>query len=79
MEGCLRVVDNHVVKDEARGLVLLRNFSERVQEETITQFHDVGLVNTSDFLQRSQRVERLMYENIGTLRLFFRAKSNAKR
>ena len=46
----LRVVHNHIVVLDAGSLVLLGNAAESVQEKTITELHDVCLVNTSDFL-----------------------------
>ena len=47
----LRVVNNHVVEFDTSRLVLLRDASESVKEQTISEFHDVGLVHASDFLQ----------------------------
>lgn len=40
------VVDNHVVC--LNGRVFLADLADRVAEETISQFHDVGLVDASD-------------------------------
>ena len=45
-----RIVNDHVVGSDTGALVLLRNLTEGVQEKTITELHDVGLVDTSDFL-----------------------------
>ena len=47
-----RVVDNHVVVLDASALVVLSYATEGVEEETVTELHDVRLVDTSDFLQR---------------------------
>ena len=47
----LRVVDNHVIESETGRLVLLRDLSESVQEETVTELHDVSFVNTGNFLK----------------------------
>lgn len=46
----IRVINNHVVELDARGLVLLGDPSESVEEETITELHDVGLVHAGNFL-----------------------------
>ena len=51
----IRVVDDHVVVFDASALVLLRNATESVEEETITELHDIGLVDTSHFLPRTTR------------------------
>lgn len=48
--GYVRVVDNHVVSNDTRALILLRHFPESVKEESIAEFHDVRLVHASDFL-----------------------------
>jgi hypothetical protein len=45
-----RVVDDHVVRGDARRLVLLRNAAERVQEEAVAELHDVRLVNARHLL-----------------------------
>ena len=45
-----RVVNDHVVVLDASALVILGHLAESVQEQTITELHDVGLVDTSDFL-----------------------------
>ena len=45
-----RIVNDHVVGSDTGALVLLRNLTEGVQEKTITELHDVCLMNTSDFL-----------------------------
>ena len=45
-----RIVNDHVVGSDTGALVLLRNLAEGVQEKTITELHDVCLVNTSNFL-----------------------------
>lgn len=44
------VVDNHVVELDARAGVLLRDLTAGVEEETISQLHDVGLVDAGDLL-----------------------------
>lgn len=46
----VRVVDDHVVVLDARRLVLFGDLAECVQEQTITELHDVGLVDAGDFL-----------------------------
>lgn len=48
--GNTRVVDDHVVSDNACCLVILRDPPERVEEKAITELHDIGLVYTCDFL-----------------------------
>lgn len=45
-----RVVDDHVIGNEALTRVLLRYTTESVKEEAVTKLHDVGLVHTSNFL-----------------------------
>lgn len=47
----IRVINNHIVVLDPSKLVLLGDAAESVQEETITKLHDVGLVDTGDFLQ----------------------------
>ena len=47
----VRVVDDHVVVLNARRLVFLSNFTEGVEEKTVTELHDVGLVDASNFLR----------------------------
>lgn len=49
--GCLRVIDNHVVVLNSSALVFLCDPAEGVEEETVTELHDVGLVDASNFLQ----------------------------
>ena len=44
------VVDNHVVKLDSRAGVLLGDLATGVEEETISQLHDVGLVDAGDLL-----------------------------
>jgi hypothetical protein len=44
------VVDNHVVRSDTGCLVLFRDSAEGVEEETVTELHDVGLVHASDLL-----------------------------
>lgn len=46
----IRVIDDHVVVLKTRRLVLLRNPTEGVQEQTITKLHDVGFVDACNFL-----------------------------
>lgn len=46
----LRVVNNHVIKLDAGGPVLLRHATEGVEEKAVTKLHDVRLMNTGDFL-----------------------------
>ena len=48
----LRVINDHVVVSDSGGLVLLGNATEGVKEQTIAEFHDVGLVYASNFLWR---------------------------
>lgn len=50
IRASLRVVDNHVIVLDAGALVVLRDAAEGVEEETVTELHDVRLVDTSDFL-----------------------------
>lgn len=45
-----RVVDDHGVESDTRTLVFLCDGLARVQEETVTELHDVGLVDTGDLL-----------------------------
>ena len=47
-----RIVNDHVVVLDASALVILGHLAEGVQEQTITELHDVGLVDASDFLLR---------------------------
>ena len=49
--GSSRVVHDHVVCLDTIGLVLLRDATEGVEEKTVAELHDVGLVHTSNFLQ----------------------------
>ena len=51
-----RVVDNHVVVLDAGALVVLSYATEGVEEETVTELHDVRLVNAGDFLYASGRL-----------------------
>jgi hypothetical protein len=54
------------------GLVLLGNATEGVKEQTVTEFHDVGFVDASNFLFRdvsAQQTKRRWGKP--TLRLFF--------
>lgn len=44
------VVDNHVVELDARAGILLGDLTAGVEEETIGQLHDVGLVDAGDLL-----------------------------
>ena len=77
---CLRVIDDHVVVFDSGRLVLFSNLTEGVEEQTITEFHDVGFVNTSDFLHgEALEIERLIVRADHTFLPFFKAKSNAKR
>jgi len=48
--GYLRVIDNHVIELDARGLVLFCNPSESVEEKPITELHDVRFVDACDLL-----------------------------
>ena len=48
----VRVVDDHIVVCNSRGLVFLRDTTEGVEEQAVTEFHDVGLVDASNFLFR---------------------------
>ena len=43
-----RIVNDHVVGSDTGALVLLRNLTEGVQEKTITELHDVCLVDASN-------------------------------
>ena len=52
MPGNVRVIDNHVVEDDTRGFVLLSNATEGIKEQTVTEFHDIGFVDASNFLFR---------------------------
>lgn len=75
-----RVVDDHGVECDTRALVLLCDGLARVQEETVTELHDVGLVDTGDLLLA--RRNRSAYiptppRPERTFRPFFNAKSNA--
>ena len=45
-----RVVDDHVIGLDTRALVLLGDATERVEEQTVTELHDIGLVDTGDLL-----------------------------
>lgn len=45
-----RVVDDHVARGDAGALVLLGDVTEGVEEETVTELHDVGLVYAHDAL-----------------------------
>ena len=51
-----RVVDNHVVVLDAGALVVLSYATEGVEEETVTELHDVRLVNAGDFLYATGRL-----------------------
>ena len=46
-----RVVDNHIVRGDTHVRVVLRYLPEGVEEEAVTEFHDIGLVHACDFLQ----------------------------
>ena len=46
----VRIIDNHVIVINAGTLVLLCDLAEGVEEETVAQLHDIGLVNARDFL-----------------------------
>ena len=46
----VRVIDDHVIVNNSGGLVLLGNATEGIEEQTITKFHDVGFMDTSNFL-----------------------------
>lgn len=50
LSGHSRVINDHIPAGDSRTFVFLSNLSEGVQEETISQLHDVGLVNTGDLL-----------------------------
>ena len=45
-----RIVHDHVVKLDARASILLGDFAASVKEQSVGQFHDVGLVDASDLL-----------------------------
>ena len=47
----LRVINNHIIMFNSGALVLLCDAAESVKEETVTELHDVGLVDASNFLQ----------------------------
>ena len=44
------VVDDHVIRLDAGTLVLFRDATERVEEQTIPELHDVRLVHTGHLL-----------------------------
>lgn len=48
LHGC--VIDDHLLERDAGVLILRRDFLARPHEQTITELHDVGLVNTGDLL-----------------------------
>lgn len=53
--------------DDTRGLVLLRDFTERPQEQPITELHDVRLMHTSDLLASilQREIEREAGDTLG--------------
>ena len=51
-----RVVHNHLVKLDAGRLVLLGDLGARSEEESVSELHDVGLVDTRHFLQTARKV-----------------------
>jgi len=54
------VVDNHAVELNAGVAVLLLGDSlASVKEETVTELHNVGLVDTGDLLEGCQRASRI--------------------
>lgn len=46
----VRVIDDHVIELNSRRLVLLRDLAESVQEQAVTELHDVGLVHACNLL-----------------------------
>lgn len=78
------VVDNHRLKlDTGVAILLLGDSFAGVEEKTVTELHNVSLVDTSDLLLVSQASAKLskQYKNsaeeIRTFLLFLRAKSKA--
>lgn len=78
--GYIRIVNNHVVKLNTGRLIILSYPTERVEEKTIPELHDIGFVYASHFLYFTMKLSlpQVLFMN-PTLRLFFKAKSKAKR
>ena len=51
LEPNSRVIDNHIVICNSRVLVLLCNLTESVEEQTVTELHDIRLVHAGHFLK----------------------------
>jgi hypothetical protein len=52
LSGNVRVIDDHIIESNSRGLVLLSNATECVKEQAVTELHNVGFVDASNFLFR---------------------------
>jgi hypothetical protein len=44
------VVDNHIVGDKARRLIFFGDFVESAEEQAVSELHNVGFMNASNFL-----------------------------
>lgn len=78
----LRVIDDHVVVGDSRRLILFSDLSESVEEQAVSELHDVRLVDTGNFLEVKTQVSSVVLTGLPKLRaflLFLRAKSKAKR
>lgn len=53
-----RVVDDHLLELDSRRLVLLGDLLANSEEETVSELHDVGLVNTGNLLLERQTESR---------------------
>ena len=56
-----RIVNDHVVGSDTGALVLLRNAAEGVQEQPVTELHDVSFVDAGDFLKLMTSVPRVNF------------------
>ena len=51
LEPNSRVVDNHIIVGNARALVFFSNLTESIEEQTVTELHDIRLVHAGHFLK----------------------------
>ena len=58
-----RVVDNHVIVGNARALIFFSNLTESVEEQTVTELHDIRLVHAGHFLKSKGYVLQLALDN----------------
>ena len=51
-----RVVNDHVVKCDPRGFVLFGDATESIEEQTVTELHNISFVDACHFLEKIRKV-----------------------